>query len=126
MSHARVLILDDESKLRSTLVELLEGQGYEASCAADSRSGVELATISPPDIILLDVDMPRVNGLDAIPALQLSAPNARIIIITGNASDELADAAFKRGVYDFLAKPLDYEALGRTLAAARTLSATGA
>jgi FixJ family two-component response regulator len=70
--------------------------------------------------------MPRVSGLDAIPALLLAAPNARIIVITGKASAELAEKTLRRGAFDFLPKPLDYEALGRSLAAARTLKAAGA
>ena len=115
MGCPKVLILDDEEKLRSTLVEFLEEQGYEASCAPDSRSGVQLASIEAPDVILLDFDMPRVNGLDAIPALQSASPSAKIIVITGSASPDLAERTFRRGAFDFLAKPLDYLALGRSL-----------
>jgi DNA-binding NtrC family response regulator len=126
MGGARVLILDDEAKLRSTLVEFLADHGYEASCAPDSRSGVELASIESPDVILLDVDMPRVNGLDAIPALQMASPNARIIVITGNATPDLAARTFSRGAFDFLLKPLDYDALGQSLATALTLGAPSA
>jgi len=115
MGCPKVLILDDEATLRSTLVEFDEKQGYEASCAADSRSGVHLASIEAPDVILLDVDMPRVNGLDAIPALHSASPNAKIIVITGNASPDLAERTFRRGAFDFFSKPLDYLALGQSL-----------
>src|ERR1700757_3924923 len=97
MGGARVLILDNEEKLRSTLVEFLEDHGYETSCAPDSRSGGELASPEPPAITLLDFDMPRVNGLDAIPALQSASPNARIIVMTGNTAPDLAARTFRRG-----------------------------
>jgi len=126
MSGGKVLILDDEEHFRSTLVEFLAGQGYEASCAPDSCSGVQLASLQVPDIILLDVDMPRVNGLDAIPALQSASPNVKIIVITGRATPDLAARTFKKGAFAFLPKPLDYEALGRTLAIALAIRAPGA
>ena len=120
MNCPRVLVLDDEEKLRSTLVEFLEEQGYEASCAADSRSGVQIAAIEAPDVILLDIDMPRVSGIDAIPALQSASPNAKIIVITGASSPGLAERTFRRGAFDFFSKPLDYLALGRSLETAIT------
>jgi DNA-binding NtrC family response regulator len=120
MGSPKVLILDDEEKLRSTLVEFLEEQGYEASSAADSRSGVQIASIEAPDVILLDMDMPRVNGFDAMPALQLASPHAKIIVITGSGSPDLAARTFSRGAFDFFSKPLDYLALGRSLETAIT------
>jgi DNA-binding NtrC family response regulator len=126
MSHRKVLVLDDEERVRSTLIEFLEGQGYQASSAPDSRSGVQLASLEAPNIILLDFDMPRVNGLDAIPALQSASPEAKIIVITGDASPDLAERMFRRGAFDFLAKPLDYQALGRSLESALALEAPSA
>ena len=126
MGGAHVLVLDDEEKLRSTLVEFLHEHGYETSCAPDSRSGVELAMLESPDIILLDIDLPRVNGLDAIPALQHVAPSARIIVITGNTAPDLADRTFRQGGFDFLQKPLDYHALGQSLDSALMLGAPSA
>jgi DNA-binding NtrC family response regulator len=126
MGHRRVLVLDDEATLRSTLIEFLEGQGYEASSAPDSRSGVELASIESPQVILLDFDMPRVNGLDAILALQSASPEAKIIVITGSACPDLAEKMYRRGAFDFLAKPLDYHALGNSLESALALETPGA
>ncbi len=122
MAGDRVLVLDDEENLRSTLVEFLADQGYEVSCAPDSCSGVRLAAVESPDIILLDLNMPRVSGLDAIPALHSVSPNAKIIVITGKTGHELAARTFKSGAIDFLPKPLDYEALGRSLATARAIT----
>ena len=77
MAGDKVLVLDDEENLRSTLVEFLADLGYEVSCTPDSCSGVRLAAVHSPDIILLDLNMPRVSGLDAIPALHSVSPNAR-------------------------------------------------
>jgi two-component system, NtrC family, response regulator HydG len=122
MAGDKVLVLDDEENLRSTLVEFLADQGYEVSCAPDSCSGVRLAAVHSPDIILLDLNMPRVSGLDAIPALHSVSPNAKIIVITGKTGHELAARTLKSGAIDFLSKPLDYEALGRSLTRARAIT----
>ena len=122
MTGDKVLVLDDEENLRSTLVEFLADQGYEVSCAPDSCSGVRLAAVHSPDIILLDLNMPRVSGLDAIPALHSVSPNAKIIVITGKTGHELAARTLKSGAIDFLSKPLDYEALGRSLTRARAIT----
>ena len=122
MAGDKVLVLDDEENLRSTLVEFLADLGYEVSCAQDSCSGVRLAAVHSPDIILLDLNMPRVSGLDAIPALHSVSPNAKIIVITGKTGHELAARTLKSGAIDFLSKPLDYEALGRSLTIARAIT----
>jgi DNA-binding NtrC family response regulator len=115
MSHRRVLVVDDEARLRSTLTEFLEDRGYQVSSAPDSRSALELTSILSPDVILLDFDMPRVNGFDAILALQFTAPDAKIIVITGSTIPDLRDRMLMRGAFDFLSKPLDYAALADTL-----------
>ena len=122
MAGDKVRVPDDEENLRSTLVEFLADQGYEVSCAPDSCSGVRLAAVHSPDIILLDLNMPRVSGLDAIPALHSGSPNAKIIVITGKTGHELAARTLKSGAIDFLSKPLDYEALGRSLTIARAIT----
>ena len=122
MAGDKVRVPDDEENLRSTLVEFLADQGYEVSCAPDSCSGVRLAAVHSPDIILLDLNMPRVSGLDAIPALHSVSPNAKIIVITGKTGHELAARTLKSGAIDFLSKPLDYEALGRSLTRARAIT----
>jgi DNA-binding NtrC family response regulator len=126
MSHRKVLVVDDEARLRSTLAEFLEERGFQVSSAPDSRSAVELTSILSPDIILLDFDLPRVNGLDSILALQFAAPESKIIVITGSAIPDLRDRMLMRGAFDFVSKPLDYTALADTLETALAFEVPGA
>lgn len=109
----RVLVVEDEQANLATIRDLLNFEGYEVLEARNGRDGVDVATAQIPDIILLDMRMPEMDGYEA--ARQLKAgPETKeipIIALTGNAMDEQRRAALEAGCDDFIAKPVDFDKL---------------
>lgn len=118
----RILIVDDEVDIRAMLVEYLGSQGYAARSAADGWAAVEAARSEAPDVILLDFDMPGLDGIDALSALRAVAPAAKVIMVSGISSLDLARETLAHGAFDFVAKPIDFGYLTHTLQTALTLS----
>src|SRR6266446_982029 len=114
----RVLIVDDEADVRSTLQQYITTQGCEARVAADGASALRLIQADPPDVVLLDIQMPGLSGIDALKAIQEAAPGVKVIMISGAASFELAKETLAHGAFDFIPKPPDLKALSQTLQAA--------
>jgi len=106
MAH-RVLIADDEKNSREGLRALLTGWGYDVDEASDGDEAVRKAVASPPDVVIADLVMPRLGGLELLRALQEEVPLSAIIMLTGHASVETAVEAMKQGAYDYLTKPVD-------------------
>ena len=100
-----VLIIDDEPGLRHTVSLILSEEGYEAQTASDGEEGLARALESKPDIILCDVRMPRLNGLDFLDRYKAAGGEAMVIMMTAYGGMELAISAMKKGAYDYLAKP---------------------
>jgi DNA-binding NtrC family response regulator len=114
----RVLIVDDEADVRSTLQQYVTTQGCEARVAADGASALGLIRADPPDVVLLDIQMAGLSGIDALKAVQEAAPGVKVIMISGAASFELAKETLAHGAFDFIPKPPDLKALSQTLQAA--------
>ncbi len=109
----RILVVEDEQANLATIRDLLNFEGYEVLEARSGRDGVEVATANKPDIILLDMRMPEMDGYEV--ARQLKAgPETKeipIIALTGNAMDEQRREAMDAGCDDFIAKPVDFDNL---------------
>jgi DNA-binding NtrC family response regulator len=120
MSSARmkILVVDDEPTMREVLEELLPEWGYDLRTAADGLEGKAMAESYNPDIVLSDVVMPRLSGLDLLRELKAGEPSRPVILFTAQGSIDLAVEAMKHGAKDFLTKPLDYSKLKAVLAAA--------
>jgi DNA-binding NtrC family response regulator len=106
MPH-RVLIADDDRASREGLRTLLSAWGYEVGEAEDGEEAVRTAVAAPPDVVIADLVMPKLDGLELLRALQTEAPLAAIIMLTGHGSVETAVEAMKQGAYDYLTKPVD-------------------
>lgn len=103
---AKILVIDDEKSIRNTLKEILEYEGHEVQDAPDGLEGLKKIEAEKFDIILSDIKMPKMDGmelLDKILELQNDTP---IIMISGHGTIETAVEAIKKGAYDFIAKPL--------------------
>jgi DNA-binding NarL/FixJ family response regulator/anti-sigma regulatory factor (Ser/Thr protein kinase) len=109
----RALLIDDAEDLRFLLRRLLEGSGrYEVvGEAGDGERGVEEARTTAPDLVLLDLSMPRMDGLEALPLLQRVAPDARVVVLSGFAEGQTAEAALAAGASAYIEKGLAPEAL---------------
>ena len=113
---SKILVIDDERPIRSTLKEILEFEKFQVDVAEDGKAGLELIKKNNYDIILCDIKMPKMDGmevLEATIALEIETP---FIMISGHGNVETAVEAIKKGAYDFIQKPLD---LNRTLVTLR-------
>ena len=106
----KILIVDDEADLRLLLKSILESD-YTVTEAENGAALKKLFTAEAPDVILLDLNLPDANGLDLLPQIKKSWPNAEVIVLTGAATFEAAVEATKRGAYHFINKPFDTAAL---------------
>jgi two-component system response regulator HydG len=113
-----ILVVDDDSAHRTMLKALLGGWGYHISEADDGGVAVEMVQTQAYDLILMDIRMLKVSGLEALERIKAYNPAIPIIIMTAYSSVETAITALKRGAYDYLTKPLDFDKLRLTLARA--------
>jgi len=101
----KILIIDDDSQIRKLLKDRLEANGYHILQAENGSQGVQLAEKESPDLILLDLNMPQMNGLEVLSQLQKKKSEIIVIIMTAYGTIERAVEAMKLGAYDFLPKP---------------------
>jgi len=111
---AKILVIDDENSIRRTLKEILEFEKYEVDLAANGMEGIELAKDQSYDVILLDIKMPEMDGMEVLDSLQ-HFTDCPVIMISGHGTIETAVEAIKKGAYDFIVKPPDLNRLLITL-----------
>jgi two-component system, NtrC family, nitrogen regulation response regulator NtrX len=111
-----VLIVDDELAIRETMEQILNYDGYAVQKAASGSEALGFVEKSEPDVILLDIKMPGMDGFEVLEKLQEIKISAPVIIISGHGTIETAVEAVKSGAYDYLEKPLDRSRLLVTLA----------
>ncbi|HTU01740.1 MAG TPA: response regulator, partial [Candidatus Sulfotelmatobacter sp.] len=103
----RILIVDDDEPSRKGLRALLSREGYRVEEAADGESGLEKARSFRPAVVIADLVMPKMGGLELTRVVQDDLPFAAIILLTGQGTIETAVQAMKAGAYDYLTKPVD-------------------
>ncbi|HWQ34042.1 MAG TPA: sigma-54 dependent transcriptional regulator [Blastocatellia bacterium] len=102
----RVLIVEDDAVLRDTLARFLARVGYDAAAASDGRGALALLDESPPDVVLTDIHMPDVDGLELLAEVKTRYPDTIVIMMTAFSSIDTAVEAMRRGAEDYLSKPL--------------------
>lgn len=107
MSGERILVADDSKDVAAFLHGYLAQQGYEVQIAYDGETAVRLFNAQPFDLVLTDLQMPRLNGLGVLHRVKERSPDAQVIILTGNASLETALDAMRHGAFDYLLKPVE-------------------
>jgi two-component system nitrogen regulation response regulator NtrX len=117
-----ILIVDDEGNIRRLLRALLESEGHDVREAGSAEEGLTAAEGMPPEAILLDLMLPGMTGLDALPRFADVAPIAPVVMMSGQATLSDAVEATRRGAFHFLEKPLTPEAVLVTLRAAQEIS----
>lgn len=108
---ARILIVDDESSIRRTLREILEFEKFEVEEAADGMEGLAKLRQSAFDVVLMDIKMPRMDGMDALDKVHELCPGTSVVMISGHATIDTAVESVKRGAFDFISKPPDLNRL---------------
>ncbi len=108
----KILVIDDERPIRSTLKEILEFENYKVDTAEDGKEGLKMILANKYDLILTDIKMPKMDGMEVLDALIENGIEVPVVMISGHGNVETAVEAIKKGAYDFIQKPLD---LNRTL-----------
>jgi DNA-binding NtrC family response regulator len=107
---AKILIIDDERSIRSTLREILEYEKYEVEDAVDGMTALEMIRQGHYDVILCDIKMPQMDGMEVLEKT-LQITDTPVVMISGHGTIETAVDAIKKGAYDYIAKPLDLNRL---------------
>ncbi len=111
---ARILVIDDERAIRNALREILEYEKYQVDEAEDGQTGIEFVGKESYDVILCDIKMPKMDGIEVLEIIQKTT-DAPVVMISGHGTIETAVEAIRKGAYDFIAKPLDLNRLLITL-----------
>ncbi len=117
---AKILVVDDDAALRNLLVRMLKRAGYEVEEAADGRQAVRAYRASPADLVLTDMFMPEMDGMEAIMMLRREFPDVRIVVMSGGAyigTPDILEMAEQLGAARTLAKPVASADLLRTVEA---------
>jgi DNA-binding NtrC family response regulator len=112
---ATILLIDDEASIRRTLKEILEFEKYQVLEAPDGFSAIDIFKKSSIDIVLLDIKMPKMDGLEVLDFLQEINPEVPVIMISGHGNIDTAVEAVKKGAFDYISKPPDLNRLLITL-----------
>ena len=115
---AHILVVDDELSMREFLEVLLERQGYQVTCAESGRKAVSLLATTDFDLLLCDIRLGDITGLDVLRAAKKRNQNTIVIMISAYATTETAVEAMNEGAYDYVPKPFDKDELVQTLASA--------
>jgi len=110
-----ILVIDDEAAIRGALKEILEYEKYEVTLAEDGAKGLQQLQKNIYDVVLCDVKMPGIDGMELLDRVQILAPEVPMVMISGHGTVEMAIEATKKGAYDFITKPPDLNRLLITL-----------
>ncbi len=111
----RVLVVDDDPNVQEILREFLSAKGYEVISAGDGAEGLRRVKEERPHLILLDIQMPKMDGLEVLRQLRAIDPAVGVIMITGVNEEEIARKAMELGAFDYIVKPLDLPYLEQSL-----------
>jgi len=112
---AKILIVDDERSIRETLGEFIKDLGHEATLAADAPEALTLTEDIRPDIVVSDIILPGMDGLDLLKRLHEISEDIQVIVITGEPTVETAAVAVRQGAFDYLSKPVSRAGIQATV-----------
>ncbi len=108
---SKILIIDDERSIRNTLKDILEYEKYEVDLAEDGNKGIEKVQNAEYDIILCDIKMPGMDGIEVLERLNILAADTPVVMISGHGNIDTAVDSIKKGAFDYIEKPLDLNRL---------------
>jgi two-component system nitrogen regulation response regulator NtrX len=114
-----ILVIDDEPGIRTTVKDILEDEGYKTIVAEDGIKGLEILKTEAVDLVLLDVWLPRMGGIDVLKVIKADHPAIEVIVISGHGNIDMAVTAVKLGAFEFIEKPLSIDRLITTVRNAR-------
>lgn len=107
--RGKILVVDDDRNVLDVFMQLLDMEGFEAFEAADGMQALEIARKQKPDLIVLDMMMPGMNGLDVLKILKKEFPPIPVIILSGVQEETKAREAIGLGAYDYMVKPVQWD-----------------
>jgi DNA-binding NtrC family response regulator len=110
----RILVVEDDAEMRSLLKDFFEEEGFETDSVSNGSEAFRILVRELFDLVITDIRMPGLTGLDIIPGIKKLQPDVPIIVITAFGSDEIRDRAMARGATSYLEKPIHFQNL-RTL-----------
>ncbi len=110
-----ILVVDDEPEIRSLLSDRFTRRGYQVLEAGDAEEGLRRVLRDRPDVVLLDLVLPGMNGVETLRRIRRYRPGVGIIVITGAANRELAESTLQVGAVDFVLKPFNFARLDRAV-----------
>ena len=120
----RILVVDDDADVRDVLTRFLKRSGYSVQHAADGEEALDAVREHAPDLMLLDICLPRMTGLDVLFHLREEHLQPRTIALSGTATDEIVQNSRELGAIDFMAKPFDFFALAAKIDASLVAGVT--
>jgi DNA-binding NtrC family response regulator len=111
VSACRVLLVDDEAGFLEPLLKRLNKRGITATASTSGEEALERVQAEPPDVVVLDVKMPGMSGLETLRKIKKNRPLVEVIMLTGHASVEAAIEGMELGAFDYLMKPLELDDL---------------
>jgi len=115
MTKLKLLLVDDEIDFVNTLAERLELRGFQVLIAVNGENALRLIEDDPPQLVVLDVLMPGLSGLDVLQQIKMSAPQIPVILLTGRGSSAEGAEGMQMGAYDYLMKPVNIDELIRKM-----------
>jgi DNA-binding NtrC family response regulator len=107
----KILIVDDEEIIRDSLTFILRKEGYDVEEARNGTQALEKVMNAPFDIVITDIEMPEMRGTELLEKIALCSPQTFVVIITAYGSIETAIEALRKGAYDYILKPIEFEDL---------------
>lgn len=121
-----ILIVDDDQQLAASFAKILAQEGYSVSCSHRGDEGIAAVAAQAPDLVILDIRLPDMHGLDVFKEIHAIAPKLPVIIITAHGSTETAIGAIQKGAYDYIYKPFEVppmlQLIDKALTAGRCMS----
>lgn len=121
MPGPKILLVDDEARFRTTLAKRLKARGLDIATAASGEDAVEEVKQTHFDVVVLDIRMPGMDGLETLTVLKKIRPDLEIILLTGHASLALSQEGIRLGAYECLLKPCDLDVLMEKISQAHQL-----
>jgi UDP-3-O-acyl N-acetylglucosamine deacetylase len=115
LATERVLIVDDEKNIVSSLRDILNDEGYEVSVANDGLGALKMIQSDPPDLVLLDIWLPGMDGIEVLKTVKTYHPEIEVLIMSGHGTIDTAVQATKLGAFDFIEKPFSLDVLTETV-----------
>lgn len=113
----KIVIIDDEMEVGEVIKDFLDEEGYETHISTDAQKGLDLVQKIQPELVLLDILMPKIGGLECLKRIKAFRPQTIVIVISGIEDEEVAKQAIRRGAFDYIHKPFDLVYLKENLLA---------